>query len=71
MVLSNDVVLHFKRRGEPTVYCISTGRFEDDGHHGLKIFDAENKLIDKIESGTLDGWMVTFGEKIVAGDVAR
>lgn len=57
MVLAGGLVLLIRKR-TGDVFCRATGRYESDGHNGLRIYDEQDKLIDTLEAGTIEGWQV-------------
>jgi hypothetical protein len=68
MVLDGGLVL-WVRRSSGDVTSYSTGRFESDGHRGLKIYDLAGALVEELPSGIITGWQVVAPDgQIIASD---
>jgi hypothetical protein len=65
MVISGGIVLIVRRRPEG-VSCFSAGRYEDDGHNGLRIYNIDDELVEELQSGSISGWQtVTRDNQII------
>jgi len=64
MVLTGGLVLFIRKRNGEELR-ITQGRYEDDGHNGLRLYDEDDMLVETLESGTIAEWQVAGPDGVI------